>query len=77
MAMTGADLRAWRERARLTQAELAERLGVKAHAIYKWESEQTRIGHPVILERALRDVARELVDDLAGLRVGKQESRNG
>lgn len=69
--MTGEELRAWREGARLSQVELGRLLGVHAQQIYKWESGNARIVHPGIMERALRDVARELAAGL--LRAVEQE----
>ncbi|MCA9878211.1 MAG: helix-turn-helix transcriptional regulator [Thermomicrobiales bacterium] len=65
--MTGQELRAWRESARLTQIELGKRLGVHAQQVYKWESGKAGIVHPDIMRRALRDVARELAEELAAL----------
>jgi transcriptional regulator with XRE-family HTH domain len=65
--MTGEELRAWRESARLSQVELGRLLGVHPQQIYKWESGNSGIVHPRIMERALRDVARELAAGLEAL----------
>lgn len=72
--MTGQELRAWREGARLSQVELGRLLGVHAQQIYKWESGKAGIVHPDILARALRDVARELAEDLAVLQERERTS---
>ena len=45
--MTGKALRAARSRLKLTQEELAKRLGVRKNTVWRWESEQHRIPEPV------------------------------
>ena len=50
--MSGEELRAWRIKHDLSQAELAELLGVSQRAISHWESEQRPIPLyiPILLE---------------------------
>ena len=45
--MTGKALRAARSRLKLTQEELAKRLGVQKNTVWRWENEQRRIPEPV------------------------------
>ena len=57
------DLRAWRvERLRISKAELAILLGVPRVTVTGWENGYHGIRHWRILERALRDIERELAD---------------
>ena len=56
--MKGEELRRKREQLGLTQEELAKHLGVKRLSIIRWENGQTEIDK--ILERAMRDLEREL-----------------
>ena len=63
--LTGQELRTWRRRLRLTQPQLGEMLGVGASTLSRWELGPERGGFaiekPTMLERAMRDVERELV----------------
>ena len=45
--MTGKALRAARSRLKLTQEELAKRLGVQKNTVWRWEKEQRHIPEPV------------------------------
>ncbi|HLZ26980.1 MAG TPA: LuxR C-terminal-related transcriptional regulator [Chloroflexota bacterium] len=45
-ALSGAELRGWRQALGLTQAQLADRLGVSATVIARWERGQRRVGQP-------------------------------
>jgi transcriptional regulator with XRE-family HTH domain len=58
--MTGTDLRGRRHALGLSQVELAQRLGVSQTTITRWER-GVPILHPVILNRALRDLEREVI----------------
>jgi transcriptional regulator with XRE-family HTH domain len=53
--MTGKELKGWRQTHDLTQANLAERLGVATNTVYRWESDQRAI--PPFLDLALRQIA--------------------
>ncbi len=53
--MDGIELRQIRGRLRLTQAELAERLGVAPNTIARWERDELGIREPVV--RLIRLVA--------------------
>lgn len=44
--MTGAQLRRLRIKRALTQAQLAERLGVRANTVARWERDEQRITEP-------------------------------
>ena len=46
--MTGKALRAARSRLKLTQEELAKRLGVQKNTVWRWEKEQRHIPEPVV-----------------------------
>jgi DNA-binding transcriptional regulator YiaG len=46
-SMTGLELRDRRRRLGATQAQLAERLGVTANALARWERGERRISEPV------------------------------
>lgn len=61
--MTGAELRSWRERLGLSQAQLAPMLGTDQGWISRAEAGKTPIRNPVMLERALRDIERELTGE--------------
>ena len=50
--MTKDELRAIRERMKLTQAELAEKLGVASNTVARWEQGKRPI--PVLAERFVR-----------------------
>ena len=56
--MTGDDLRAWRKRHRLTQTQLAEKLGRERTAVYLWETGQRNI--PAWVALALPTIDRDL-----------------
>ncbi len=45
--MSGAELRRIRKRLDLTQVELAERIGVHANSVARWERDEVRITEPV------------------------------
>ena len=45
--MTGKALRAARSRLKLTQGELAKRLGVQKNTVWRWENEQRHIPETV------------------------------
>ena len=45
--MENAELKKWREGAKLTQAQLAERLGVKENTVYRWETGRLPISKTV------------------------------
>lgn len=51
--MTADDLKARREALGLTQAELAERLGVNRRSLEAWEAGRYRVPHPRLLDQAL------------------------
>lgn len=54
--MTGLEIKAARERAGLTQAQLAARLGVAAVTVFRWESGRSRPqpGHMARLSREFK-----------------------
>jgi transcriptional regulator with XRE-family HTH domain len=52
--MTGRELASARRRAGLTQAALAEKIGVTANTVARWERGEMRIGQPEIVETALK-----------------------
>jgi DNA-binding transcriptional regulator YiaG len=54
---TGADVRAWRQRLGLTQAQAAEALGVSDRAIRAWERGDYEPGKPVA--RLMEAIERE------------------
>ena len=55
------NLKAWREERGLTQAELAQLLGVQVFTISNWETGRTKRQAPGrLLELALKEVDREL-----------------
>lgn len=58
--MNAEQLREERLRLRLSQDELATLLGVRQRTISEWERREVTIRHEVMLERAMRDIAREL-----------------
>jgi transcriptional regulator with XRE-family HTH domain len=45
--VTGDELRRLRQRLRLTQAELAERVGVSANTVARWERDEVTIRPPM------------------------------
>ena len=53
--MTGAELRRIRKRLRLTQVQMADRLGVHGNSVARWEREEVRITEPAA--RLIRFVA--------------------
>ena len=55
--MSGDELRAWRARLGLTQARLAERLGLPRATVARWEAGLMPIRHPEILRLALERLA--------------------
>jgi DNA-binding transcriptional regulator YiaG len=57
-AMTGEDLKHWRQQAGLTQRQLAELLDVPPLTISAWETQRLKIQRPRML--ALRTVAADL-----------------
>ena len=59
--MTGEELRAWRLRHGLTQAELAWLLGVSQSAVGKWETGDRKI--PPFLSFTLSCLERELFEE--------------
>jgi DNA-binding transcriptional regulator YiaG len=55
------DLKTWREERGLTQAELAQLLGVQVFTISNWETGRTKRQAPGrLLELALKEIDREL-----------------
>ena len=62
--MTGDELREMRKAAGLTQAALAERLGVRQSAIYRWEQGQRGISEPMarLIGYMLTEGARDETD---------------
>ncbi len=48
----------------LSQAELARRLGVSPQTVYKWETDRVKIERAVMMDLALKQLARELVERL-------------
>ena len=52
-------MRQERERLGFSQRELAELLGVRQATVSEWERGAVTIRHEVLLERAMRDIARE------------------
>jgi len=74
--MDGLSLRLRRTELGLGQKELAELLGVYQRTISEWESGRVVIRHPIILERALRQIASELgVEPRKMMRVMKRPER--
>lgn len=59
--MTGAELKAWRQRLDLTQTQLAERLGYHRTIVWRWESGDRPV--PPWMELALRSIERDLADE--------------
>ncbi len=81
LPFSGARLRAWRERAGLTQRELAERTGLSRFRISRWETGESK-PQPGALEPLVRGLAEALrrpgfgLDDLLDeppLRTGEPE----
>lgn len=60
--MTGRQIRVWRTHLGLSQAEAARLLGTSQARLSRWESGEP-IGNPTMLERAMRDLERELARD--------------
>lgn len=59
--MTGEEFKQARERMRLTQTEIASRLGVTETTIYRWESDKAPISKAI--ELALKQIRTELRDE--------------
>lgn len=55
--MTGPDLRVWRLAMGMTQAELAEALGVRENTVSRWERDAMAIANPRMLRLALEAIA--------------------
>ena len=55
--MVGEELKRWREKLEMTQAELAKRLKVDVMTVSNWERDKRRI--PEFLDLALREIERE------------------
>ncbi len=53
LAISATHLRLWRERLSLTQAGLAEILGVSSNTVARWERGERRIRNPVLILQAL------------------------
>lgn len=47
--MTGTELLAIRERLKLTQSELAVKLGVASNTVARWERDERKISQPVVI----------------------------
>jgi DNA-binding XRE family transcriptional regulator len=60
-SMTGAEFKGLREKMRLSQKDLAERLGVTETTIYRWETEKAPISKAV--ELAIKQVRAELREE--------------
>jgi transcriptional regulator with XRE-family HTH domain len=56
-AITGPKLRAYRQALGMTQAELAESLGVSRNGLARHERSVIRIAHPTMLKLALDQIA--------------------
>jgi transcriptional regulator with XRE-family HTH domain len=56
--MTGSQLRRIRTRLKLTQVELAEKIGVHANSVARWERDEVGISEPVA--RLVRVLARQI-----------------
>jgi transcriptional regulator with XRE-family HTH domain len=54
--MTGAQLRTERQRLGLSQAKLADALGVTANTVARWERVEMKIAQPQVLEAALKNL---------------------
>jgi transcriptional regulator with XRE-family HTH domain len=52
--MTGPELRARRKALGLSQAALAQRLGLPRNTLARWEREELRIEHDEVLDLALQ-----------------------
>lgn len=61
--MTADELRRRRERLRLTQQELADRLGVHRVTVNRWENGALAIDRPEMVELALGAIEREILSD--------------
>ena len=62
--MTGAQLRRIRKRLDLTQRELAEKLGVSANTVARWERDEVSIAEPAArLARLLLEMASKAEGD--------------
>lgn len=51
--MEGNELREWRKRLQMTQAALAEALGVTPNTVARWERGALKIGNPALIRPAL------------------------
>ena len=58
--MTPDEIRAFRDRLGLTQAQLAAYLGRSVRTVEEWENKRGKGNPPPELRRALRDLEREL-----------------
>lgn len=68
--MDGEELRRRRRALAMTQTELAERLGLTQNTVSRWEKGAAVIGHPPMLDLALR----ALEFDAAIRKVGRELS---
>ena len=62
--MDGETLKQRRLDLKMTQAELARRLGTSQQTVYKWESGERNVQHPPMMDLALRylELERQLCD---------------
>ena len=58
--MTPAEIREGAHRLGLSQAQLADRLGLDVMTVSRWERGERACSMPEVLRRALRDLEREL-----------------
>lgn len=72
--MLGQELAARRKSLRLTQAELAQRLGVTVTTVSRWEIGQRTI--PLMARRMLEYIEQDLRDEWAALSPEEQYRRN-
>jgi transcriptional regulator with XRE-family HTH domain len=63
--MNSEQLKTWRKSQKLTQQALADRLEIPQSTIARWEKKFCEIQHPRILELALKQVERELKDNVS------------
>ncbi len=68
------ELRARRHRLGLTQAQLAEYLGVATNTVARWERGEMRIAHPEMLRAMLKQLESASINELAQVLERRQES---